>query len=223
MNRYTILLIIIFFSCFILFDIVKINDVSNNLDLIGRVIYIDAGHGGTDPGAIYGGVNEADINLQIANCLFDELTEHGAVVYMTRLYDNDLSYPNANLRKKSDLINRAHMIDKSDADMYISIHLNASNDTSWSGAQVFYDDINPNNKTLAEIIQKQFKKDLKTNRKIKQINDLYMYKNTKTLGVLVEVGFLSNYYERKKLQDVDYQKNISKSLRVSISNYFNGL
>ena len=223
MNRYACLLIIIFICCFVLFDIFKLNNVSGNLDLFGRIIYLDAGHGGADPGAIYGNIYESNINLDITRKLRDGLSLRGATVYMTRDDDNDLSYPYANLRKKSDLINRAHMIDKSGADMFISIHLNSSSDNSWSGAQVFYDDINKKNKILADIIQQQFKKDLKTSKEIKEIRDLYMYKNTKTLGVLVEVGFISNPIERKKLLTSSYQDKIVKSLITSISNYFNGL
>ena len=196
--------------------------VNSTYDLDGYTIYIDAGHGGKDPGAVVDNTNEADINLEISKKLKKKLIESGANVYMTREYDNDLSYPYANLRKKSDLINRAHMIDESKCDMYISIHLNSSN-SKWSGAQVFYDDINPENKIIAKIIQEQFKIDLGSKRKIKEIKDLYMYKNTKTKGVLVEVGFISNTNERNNLKTKNYQDKIAESLVKSISKYFNGL
>lgn len=223
MNKYSCILVLFLIICFIFFGFYKTASVNSELELIGKVIYIDAGHGGTDPGAMYGKIIEADINLSIASKLKESLISKGAVVYMTREYDNDLSYPNSTLRKRSDLINRAKMIDKTKSDMYISIHLNASPDSSWKGAQVFYDDVNIKNETLALVIQKQFKKDLKTTREIKEIKDLYMYKNTKTLGVLVEVGFLSNPNERYLLQTEKYQEKISKSLTNAIINYYKGL
>lgn len=223
LKKYTYIILGIILLSFIFVGCYKNIAVNSELDLLGKVIYIDAGHGGTDPGAIYGNIIEADINLSIAKKLEELLTSKGAVVYMTRKNDNDLSYPNSYMRKKSDLLNRAKMIDKTNSDMYLSIHLNASPDSSWKGAQVFYDDINKNNKVLAEVIQKQFKKDLKTNREIKEIKDLYMYKNTKTLGVLVEVGFLSNPNERYLLKADDYQKKICNSLYRAISSYYKGL
>ena len=223
MNKYVILSIFLFLLLFLLFDSVKLFKVNNNFELLGKVIYIDPGHGGTDPGAIYGNVNEADINLSISLVLRDMLSMRGAIVYMTREYNNDLSKPNSYLRKRSDLINRARMIDSSGADMYISIHLNASSNSSWKGAQVFYDDINVNNVRLANFIQEEFNDDLKSKRKVKEISDLYMYKNTKTLGVLAEVGFLSNSYERGLLLSQDYQKKISLSLTNAIIKYYKGL
>lgn len=201
----------------------SIKSVSNDLELYGKIIYIDAGHGGTDPGAIYENINESKINLEIANILKQKLSDCGATVYMTREYDNDLSKPKSYLRKRSDLINRARMIDSSGADMYISIHLNASSNTTWKGAQVFYDDVNENNIVLANVVQKQFAKDLKSTRKVKEISELYMYKNTKTLGILAEVGFLSNPNERYLLQKKTYQEKISESLKTAIINYYKGL
>lgn len=223
LNKYFYVLLFLLFFGLVSFSCYRIINVNSELELLGKVIYVDAGHGGTDPGAIYGDVIEADINLSIAKKLKEELISKGAIVYMTREADNDLSYPNSNLRKRSDLINRAKMIDKANSDMYISIHLNAFPDSSWKGAQVFYDDINSKNKVLAEIIQEQFKNDLKTSREIKEISDLYMYKNTKTLGVLVEVGFLSNANERYLLKTDKYQEKISKSLTTAIINYYKGL
>lgn len=224
MRKYMYLFFFCFlFVFFLIIGCYGIKPVNNELELFGKVIYLDAGHGGTDPGAIYGNVNESKINLEIANLLRQKLSDCGAIVYMTRLYDNDLSKPRSYLRKRSDLFNRARLIDSSGADMYISIHLNASSNTNWSGAQVFYDDINENNVVLANVVQNQFAKDLKSTRKVKEISELYMYKNTKTLGILAEVGFLSNPNERYLLQKKSYQEKISESLKTAIINYYKGL
>ena len=158
--------------CVLFLSIISIATVSfftvsaNKLPLFGKVIYLDAGHGGLDPGALYKSIKEKDINLKIVYTLKQKLEENGATVYLTRYGDYDLSVPNAMNRKRSDLSRRANMINDSMCDMYISIHLNAESSSSWSGAQVFYDDVNKENERLAKIIQNEFRNIRKDIRKI---------------------------------------------------------
>lgn len=194
---------------------------AKELPLIGKVIYLDPGHGGSDPGAVYGNIYEANLNLEIALKTQKELEKQGAIVYLTRYGDYDLSVKNAQLRKRSDLSRRANAINKSLCDMYLSIHLNADSDTTWRGAQVFFDDVNKNNVKLAEIMQNTFKKNLNTNRKYKQVTNQYMYRRINILGVLLEVGFISNSNERYLLQKEEYQEKIAKTITEGINNYFN--
>lgn len=187
-----------------------------NLDLIGKVIYIDPGHGGIDPGATYKDIYEKDINLSIALKLKKELENNGAIVYLTRYDDIDLSI-STNNHKKSDLNNRVRAINNSNADLFISIHLN-SYGTSWYGLQIFYDDNNSNNEVLASIMDKNIK-NLNGNRTYKKKNNLYLLKNIKIPGILVEVGFLSNENERYLLTNSKYQEKVSKSLCNGIKEY----
>lgn len=194
---------------------------AKELPLIGKVIYLDPGHGGSDPGAVYGNIYEANLNLEIALKTQKELEKQGAIVYLTRYGDYDLSVKNAQLRKRSDLSRRANAINKSLCDMYLSTHLNADSDTTWRGAQVFFDDVNKNNVKLAEIMQNTFKKNLNTNRKYKQVTNQYMYRRINRLGVLLEVGFISNSNERYLLQKEEYQEKIAKTITEGINNYFN--
>lgn len=194
---------------------------AKELPLIGKVIYLDPEHGGSDPGAVYGNIYEANLNLEIALKTQKELEKQGAIVYLTRYGDYDLSVKNAQLRKRSDLSRRANAINKSLCDMYLSIHLNADSDTTWRGAQVFFDDVNKNNVKLAEIMQNTFKKNLNTNRKYKQVTNQYMYRRINRLGVLLEVGFISNPNERYLLQKEEYQEKIAKTITEGINNYFN--
>lgn len=187
-----------------------------NLDLIGKVIYIDPGHGGIDPGATYKDIYEKDINLSIALKLKKELENNGAIVYLTRYDDIDLSI-STNNHKKSDLNNRVRAINNSNADLFISIHLN-SYGTSWHGVQIFYDDNNSTNEVLASIMDKNIK-NLNGNRTYKKKNNLYLLKNIKIPGILVEVGFLSNENERYLLTNSKYQEKVSKSLCNGIKEY----
>lgn len=193
----------------------------NRLKLFNKVIYIDAGHGGKDPGALYNGVYEKDINLAIASKLEKLLYEEGAIVYMTRYGDYDLSANINNNRKRSDLSRRSKLINESDCDMYVSIHLNAEVTGAWHGAQAFYDDINPKNEKIADIMQKEFKSKLNSKRKYKKISDVYLHRKTNRPGVLVEVGFLSNSNDRYLLKQNSYQMKIAETLKSGIEKYFN--
>ncbi len=193
---------------------------AKELPLNNKIIYIDPGHGGADPGSIYKDIYEKDINLRICLMLKEELENKGAKVYLTRDGDYDLSTPNTSTRKKSDLNNRVRLINDSKADMYISIHLNSTNSASWHGAQVFYDDVNTENKKLAIIMQKELKENLNTNRDIEEISTMLLNRKVNVQGVLIEVGFLSNSNERYLLQQEKYQQKISQVITKGIIKYF---
>lgn len=177
-----------------------------------KIIYLDAGHGGVDPGACYKDIYEKDINLNITLKLKEKLEKEGFIVLLTRLDDYDLSTKNVKLRKRSDLSNRAKMINESNADIYLSIHLNSSNNATYNGIQIFYDDINTKNKMIAELFQKKLNK----NKKALEITDLYMYKNIYVPGVLLELGFISNINDRNNLLDDDYQNTIIDKIKDCI-------
>lgn len=188
------------------------------MPLTGKIIVIDAGHGGVDPGTSYGKIYEKDINLAISLYLEKELSSMGAEVILTRDGDYDLSIPNAVYRKKTDFDNRIKLINESDAALYVSIHLNYLSDARYFGPQVFY---NNDNKLLAEAIQNIMNAELNGDRKVKKIpSDTYMYNKLKVSGVLIECGFLSNQEERNLLMTETYQKKIAKSIGKGILEYF---
>lgn len=188
------------------------------MPLTGKVIIIDPGHGKEDPGTSYGNIYEKNINLSISLYLEKELGSLGAEVILTRDGDYDLSDPLATYRKKSDFDNRIKLINESNADMYISIHLNYLSDSKYYGPQVFYSN---ENKILAETIQSSMNEDLKGDREVKKIpSDTYMYNKLKVKGVLIECGFLSNSKERGLLQEDDYQIKVAKSITKGIIKYF---
>ncbi len=216
MKKIYSLFLFIIFACTFSYVEAKNSD----LQLLGKVIYLDAGHGGLDPGTIYKNIYEKDINLSICEKLQKILEESGAIVYQTRYGDYDLSN-NTSSRKKSDLNNRVKIINESGADIYISIHLNSIDSSTWSGAQVFYDDVNDKNKVFADIMQKQLKQDLKTNRKVKELKNILLNRKVKIPGILIEVGFLSNPNDRYLLKQDDYQKKIAISIKNGIIKYFN--
>lgn len=169
---------------------------------------------------MYSGIMEKDINLEISKKLETKLISLGAIVYLTRYDDYDLSVNNTINRKRSDLSRRGNIINKSDCDIFLSIHLNAEDTGTWRGAQVFYDDTNENNEEIAKIFQKQFKKYLNSNRNYKKTDVLYLQKRIERPGVLLEVGFLSNANDRYLLKQDSYQQKIVTTITNGLLEYF---
>lgn len=188
-----------------------------SLPLSGKLIVIDVGHGGKDSGTSYQNILEKDLNLAISFKIKEELVKNGASVIMTREGDYDLSSPDAERRKKSDFDNRIKLINNSNANLYLSIHINYLSDTSYSGGQVFYE--GDNNKTIAEFIQQELNT-VSYPRSIKPMPNIYMYQYLKIPGVLVECGFISNQKEREKLVTDEYQKILANKITSGVINYF---
>lgn len=218
-KRSKVYVFILFIFLLTIIGICKIK--ASKLPLMGHTIYLDPGHGGLDPGSIYKDIYEKDINLEIVKKIEKKLTELGAVVYLTRYGDYDLSYINSTQRKKSDLNNRAKIINESNADMYISIHLNSVTSSSWHGAQVFYDDVNEKNIVIANLFQEQFKKNLNTTREVKEIKTMLLNRKVTIPGVLIEIGFLSNSNDRYLLQQDSYQEKIANNIASVLIDYYN--
>ena len=217
MNKYKLLIII----CFFLFSIYlpKVTAVVKDLNLLGRIIVLDAGHGGVDAGAQNGQIIEKNLNLILVEKLEKELTSRGAIIYLTRNSDNDLSTTTIN-RKRNDLYNRAKYINKLSPDMYVSIHLNSTTSSTWKGMQVFYTNKNKENKIIAEEITKYLKQNISNVRDIKQDNTYYMYKHITSPGILIEAGFISNPNENYLLRQEWYQDKITNLIADAICTYF---
>ena len=188
------------------------------VNIKGKTIILDAGHGGKDKGTSVGGIYESDINLEIVLKLREKFILEGANVILIRDGDYDLSSPNTNRRKKSDFDNRILLINNSNADLYISIHINYLDNNKYYGAQVFY---TKDNKELANVIQKELKKDLDSPMNEKKLSDsIYMYKKLTIPGVLIECGFLSNKKERNLLINDEYQTKLVNSIVQGVKNYY---
>jgi N-acetylmuramoyl-L-alanine amidase len=195
-----------------------------NLPLSGKIIYLDPGHGGPDGGAEGPGAVEKDIALEVALRLRDYLQEQGALVLLTREGDTDLADPGLkglSRRKTADLKKRLKLINESNADLFISIHLNAIPSPRWRGAQTFYSPHLAGNKRAATFIQAELINSLEnTDRHAKIIQNVYIIKNANKPGALVEIGFLSNPSERKLLKQADYQEKVAIAIYRGIMRYF---
>lgn len=218
MYKYKLLIII----CFLLFTLClpRVTASIKDLNLLGKVIILDAGHGGKDNGAQNGQIIEKELNLKLVKKLEKELVSRGATVYLTREVDKDLSTTTVN-RKRSDLYNRAEYINKISPDMYISLHLNSTTNSAWRGFQIFYTNKNTDNKIIAEMITDYIGSNISNVRQIKQDNTYYMYKYIKSPGVLIEAGFISNPNDNYLLRQENYQDKLIKLIADAIEIYFN--
>jgi N-acetylmuramoyl-L-alanine amidase len=195
-----------------------------NLPLSGKVILIDPGHGGPDGGAGDEDALEKEIALSVSLKLREYLQEQGALVLMTREEDKDLAGDDVkgySRRKVEDLKKRLEVINKSDIDFFISIHLNSIPSARWSGAQTFYYPQFKENERAAKFIQDELKYNLEnTKREAKPINHVYILKKAEKPGVLVEIGFLSNPAEKENLKKDSYQNKITASIYNGIMRYY---
>lgn len=195
-----------------------------NLPLSGKIILLDPGHGGPDGGAGDNATLEKDIALKVALKIRDLLQQQGALVIMTRETDTDLAAPGTkgySRRKIEDLKQRLKMINQNDIDLFVSIHLNAIPSTQWSGAQTFYASQYVENEEAAKFIQDELRRNLEnTSRQAKPLNQVYILKNAKKPGALVEIGFLSNPAEKANLKKNSYQNKIADSIYRGITRYF---
>jgi N-acetylmuramoyl-L-alanine amidase len=226
--RFIALLLLIALAASIALDIINIEDLSikSSMD-IGKVIIIDAGHGGEDSGAIgVNGVYEKDLNLEIALLMGEELKNRGYTVIYTRTEDKMLYLPEENIkgmRKISDLKNRCKLTEAYEDCILVSIHMNSFGSSKYSGLQVYYADGNEDSRVLATKIQNSVRKELQpeNKRQVKNGKSLYLLENSSGTPIIIECGFLSNEAECKKLSQKEYQKQLSFSIICGIIEYIN--
>jgi N-acetylmuramoyl-L-alanine amidase len=195
-----------------------------SLPLSGKVIVVDAGHGGADGGAVSReGAIEKDLNLAIALYLRDYLQQAGAIVVMTREGDYDLAQPQTkgySKRKTEDLLERAERTVRHQADLALSLHMNSIPSPRWSGAQTFYYSGNAEGKRLATAIQEQLRTVLGNTERVAKPNDsVYLLKTLQMPTALVEAGFLSHPQEARLLADEDYQKKLAAAIYRGVLQY----
>ncbi|WP_091739484.1 N-acetylmuramoyl-L-alanine amidase CwlD [Marininema mesophilum] len=193
-----------------------------SIPLAGKTFVLDAGHGGIDGGAVSSsGVIEKKIALEITLRVRDYLQEAGALVLMTRETDRDLADEDAIRRKSQDLIRRAELVKETAPDAFISIHLNSTPSSQWKGAQTFYYPTLEANQQLAMSIQSELIRNLdNTKRLARHSGNVYILKTSPVPSALVEVGFLSNPAEAKRLASPSYQQKLAASIYNGIILYY---
>lgn len=190
----------------------SINSLPNGLpaataNLRGKVIVLDAGHGGTDPGAQRGITNEKDITLSVVKYLSEFLKAQGIKVHLTRIDDTFIS-----LQDRVDITNRTN------PDAFVSVHVNAMESSNEiSGLETYFQ--TEQSKELASDIHKNLLDTLNVpDRNIRKAK-FYVINRTEVPSVLAEIGFISNQDEREKLTNSDYQKQVAEGLAKGIILY----
>ena len=187
-------------------------DVERDGPVAGRVIMIDPGHGGSDPGAIgpYG-TFEKEVNLAIALLLGALLEEAGAVVHYTRTDDVYVS-----------IFQRPLMAQEAGAEIFVSVHANAYLDEHIArGTETLYNPNNEQNKILAECLQAGIVQELQLyDRGLRKRTDLAVLNGSKIPAALVEVAFLNHPDEEVLLRAPGFQAAAAKGLYNGIARYF---
>ncbi len=179
-----------------------------------KVIVIDAGHGGSDPGASGNGIVEKELNLSVALRVQKLLEKAGIKVVMTRSGD---TYPT--------LDERNSISAQSGADAFVSIHTNTASASSASGTETYYNsdgDQNRANKSkqLAGFIQNRLYKAIGTRNRGVLENDFRVIKYNPLPAVLVELGYLSNPSDAKKLKSNSYRDLAARSIYEGILDFY---
>jgi len=184
--------------------------------LEGRLVVVDAGHGGFDPGAIgVSGSREDELNLAVAQDLKAALIDMGARVIMTR--EDEKAVADS---KEADMAERRRIIVESGSDIVVSIHMNNfTKDPNVSGPLVLFMPGSEKGKALAEEIQSSMNTALEADGAARSDN-LYVLKSGSQPCVLVECGYLSNENEERSLGQSDYQKKVAKAISNGIQSFF---
>ncbi len=174
-------------------------------------VVIDPGHGGTDPGAIgIGGIRETDVVLEVSKIVEKLLSENGVKVRLTRTNEVDMDLPP-----------RVSFANKINADIFISIHANASRGKrrDINGLETFYFR-GWRGRLLAKGIQKQILRVSpgSPDRGVKQ-GRYYVIKNTRMPAVLVEIGFLTGRLDARRLDKKSHRKRIAYAIAKGILEY----
>ena len=185
---------------------------------LDKTIVIDPGHGGYDPGSIgINGTKEKDINLSVSLKLGDILEKKGFNVIYTRESDN-VTWPSNN---KKDLAARAAISNSVSTDIFISIHLNDFYMEDVEGTETYYNKGSTEGKDIAELIQNQVVKDVKSNNRGVEAGNFYVLKKVTAPAILIELGYISSKSEESLLNSTSYQNKISEAIAKGIYTYLN--
>ncbi|MGG3571978.1 N-acetylmuramoyl-L-alanine amidase [Bacillus gobiensis] len=186
-------------------------NVMNQLNNAGKIIFIDPGHGGSDPGAIgYSGIKEKDVNLAISKKVVKKLDGAGEFTIASRTGD---TYPT--------LDDRVEKANAANANIFISIHANSSDNNNVVGSDTFYYNGSASSKRLAQELQARIPKAMETrDRGISEGNWIKVIDKSNMPAVLAETGFVSNSSDASKLNDPYYQDRVAQAIYDAIKAYY---
>ena len=197
-------------------------DTANLPGIKGKTIVVDAGHGGSDSGAVGPtGVKEKDVTFAVAKKVQNLLTRSGASVIMTRSRDVDVYAPNATdrqeLQARCDIANRNIR-----TALFLSIHCNAFSNPAAHGMETYYCAGSVKGQELATLLNEELARaGGRFNRGVKTAN-YYVLRHTNMPASLVELAFVTNYQEEHLLNSDAYQNKLAQAIVRGIARYFKG-
>ncbi|GAB0169859.1 N-acetylmuramoyl-L-alanine amidase [Lysinibacillus sp. CTST325] len=225
MNKRAILFIIIMLIIGTGFSLISAKGQKNiskeDLRLSGKTIVIDPGHGGRDKGTEgkFLGTIEKNLNLKVAQNIKKELEDRtDAKVILTREHDTSL-LPETN--QKEELQTRVNVAKDHSADLYISIHHDAFEDTNVKGITTHYGANKRKDKQLAKIVQKSiFNKKIDTRDRGVQGSDFLVLRANSSPAILIELGFTSNEDDERRMNSPEFQAKTQLGIVDGIIEYF---
>lgn len=175
-----------------------------------RRVVIDAGHGGTDHGAIRDDTSEKDITLDVSKKVEDMLKKQGYAVLMTRPVDSFVS-----------LADRVAMAEKFNPDIFVSIHVNSSVRPEITGIETHY--YHQESLNLAQTVHSSLASAIDSKNRGLFKSKFYVINHTTSPAILVEIGFISNDNERAQLVSEKRKQATAKAIVEGVNNYFKQL
>ncbi len=188
--------------------------------LKGHAVVLDAGHGGSDSGAIGPhGVKEKDVTLAVTKKVQDILKNSGSRVIMTRETDRDVYGINATDRQE--LQARVNVgLYAPETELFLSIHCNAFSNPAAHGMETYHYDGSYRGQRLATLLNEELEEAGGLfNRGVKTAN-FYVIKHSAVPASLIELGFITNYKEEALLDDDEYQTKLAFAIAKALNRYF---
>lgn len=192
-------------------DIKKYEKPDKNKPLNNKVIVVDPGHGGKENMGVIGeqGLVEKDVTLSISQELKKELEDLGAQVLLTRNTDKYVS-----------LNNRAKIANEIKPNFFISIHMNSFTNSNIAGTEIYHYRGDKEGENMSNFIIRNMEEKIGcVNRGVK-VADFYLLKTVTKSALHIEVEYLTNLEEEKKLMKYDYLKSIAKAIALGITEYY---
>lgn len=227
-NKKIIIAIIALVLLLILISLFISNNSITVFNTNRKIIVVDPGHGGIDGGSSNAGLLEKTVNLQVSLTLRKILKDKGINVVMTR--NSDVSLESKSNLKSSrynrDLHARRTIIDSNNSTAFVSVHMDSYKDPSVRGVRIFYYSESEESKQLAQnicnSINKIVFKDFLNITNVKAeiaTGNYYILRTSKSPGVIIETGFITNPIDNKLIQTKDYQQIMAKAIAEGIVEY----
>lgn len=188
--------------------------------LKGKMIVIDAGHGGSDCGAIgASGVYEKDVTLAIAKEVQKQLMLDGVKTMMTRTTDREVSRQK-DVSDRAELAARVTVAERAQADIFVSIHLNSFSSSDVGGVETYYCQGSFAGERLANRVQKSLTMQFDLQDRGVKTANFYVLKHSSMPTILTELAFISNPQEERLLTSTEEQKKFARAIVDGIKQYF---